>query len=212
MADDHQHYVPQFLLKGFSTGGKRNKQVWVFDKRDDKSYRTSVRNVASQGGFYDFSIGNERRSLDPALQRLESAVADDIRTVMQRKAMPSDQEARSRIAFFVAVQMVRTDAQRQQYIDLEDFLRREIEKRGGWAEGAARFPDFSLEESTAQAIQLIPHLARSAAPFILSKSWILYATKASDPFWIGDNPVTLDNNINEAHIPDRKSVVKGLRV
>src|SRR5260370_39160148 len=118
MPDDQQHYVPQFLLKNFATGSNRNKQIWVFDKQSDRSFRTSVRNVASQGGFYDFRVGAEARSLDPALQRLENAVVEDIRRVVQHRIIPTDPEARVRIAFFVAVQMVRTDAYRQQFRDL----------------------------------------------------------------------------------------------
>jgi len=186
MPDDHQHYVPQFLLRNFAAGGsKRNHKIWVFDKRNEKSFMASIAKVATQGNFYDFSADGKTRSLDPALQRLESLVAGDFREILRHRVLPKSAETRARIAFFVAVQMVRTKAHRQQFIDLSDLLLQEIEKRGGWAPGAPQACEFNAEESAAQSIQNIPDLARTSAPLILKKSWILYSTKASDPFYIG---------------------------
>jgi hypothetical protein len=117
LPDDHQHYVPQFLLRNFGTGN-RNKQIWVFDKQDGRSFRTAIRNIASEGGFYDFSEVGERRSLDPAMQKLEDWVIEDFRRINQQRTIPTDMEARLRIAFFAAVQNVRTEAYRQQYKQL----------------------------------------------------------------------------------------------
>ena len=47
----NQHYVPQSYLKYFSYD--RNK-IFVFDKFSQKTFRTNVRNVASERAFYDF--------------------------------------------------------------------------------------------------------------------------------------------------------------
>src|SRR5580698_8543943 len=105
MPDDHQHYVPQLLLRNFAVGSKRNRQVWVFDKQSEKSFRTSIRNVANEGHFYDFSVDGKGHSLDPGLQKLESLVAEDFRWILQQRSLPRSPEARDRIAFFVAVQM-----------------------------------------------------------------------------------------------------------
>jgi len=41
-----QHYVPQFLLKQFTSGKK--PQVWVFDKTTGKKFKSHVKNVASE--------------------------------------------------------------------------------------------------------------------------------------------------------------------
>jgi hypothetical protein len=114
MPDDHQHVVPQLLLRNFATGSRRNRQIWVFDKQTGKEFRTAVRNVATEGGFYDFVIGGRLHSLDPAMTRLESAVAADISAMVQDRAIPGDPEARDRLATFLSVQKLRTDAQRQQ--------------------------------------------------------------------------------------------------
>lgn len=65
MSGKNQHFIPQFLQRGFvdtesSDGGfgskpkkakKRKSQVWVFD-RGKKPYRTSVRNKGAERYFY----------------------------------------------------------------------------------------------------------------------------------------------------------------
>ena len=41
-----QHYVPQFVLRNFGNG--KRDQVYVFDKRNDPTFATNVKNVASE--------------------------------------------------------------------------------------------------------------------------------------------------------------------
>lgn len=204
MPDDHQHYVPQFLLRNFAAvGSKRNHKIWVFDKRNEKCFLAAISKIATQGNFYDFSLNGETLSLDPDLQRLESLVAGDFREILRQRAIPKSRETRARIALFAAVQMVRTKAHRQQFVDFTDLMLQEVEKRGGWAPGAPQACEFNAEESAAQWIQIIPDLAKTAAPLIMQKLWILYSTTTRDPFFIGDNPVTLDNSTYGADISGR---------
>lgn len=52
----NQHYVPQSYLKNFAVYRKRGaSHIWVFDKFNQNTFSTPVRNVASQGYFYDLS-------------------------------------------------------------------------------------------------------------------------------------------------------------
>src|ERR1039458_9338898 len=150
MPDDHQHVVPQLLLRNFATGSRRNRQIWVFDKQTGKEFRTAVRNVATEGGFYDFVIDGRLHSLDPAMTRLESTVAADISAIVQNRAIPGDPEARVRLATFLSVQKLRTDAQRQQYFHLGELLRKTLENREG-PQAASLIPKTSKERSYAEA-------------------------------------------------------------
>ena len=64
MAGKRQHFLPRFLLKGFSSRSKGNElYTWVF-RRDSKPYETNIQNVGLEGFFYG----------DPQ----ESSVDDDI--------------------------------------------------------------------------------------------------------------------------------------
>ncbi len=194
--DDHQHTVPQLLLRRFATGSRRKPHFWTFDKQTGKEFRTLVRNVASEGGFYDFVVNGKRHSVDPAMGRLESTVSQDICKIVETRSLPADPETRIRLATFVAIQKLRTDAQRQQYWDFGELLRQTLKEREG--PGAADFiPTSTKEQSYAEAISMIPYLTRSAVPHILSKSWILYGTSHQSPFYISDNPVAMFNTLNQ---------------
>ncbi|MFS2035338.1 DUF4238 domain-containing protein [Polaromonas sp. CT11-55] len=65
-----QHYVPQFLLRNF-TSDKKNR-VHVFDKQKGITFVSHVKNVANESRFYDFEIEGEGRSLEAPLSSLES--------------------------------------------------------------------------------------------------------------------------------------------
>jgi hypothetical protein len=113
----------------------------------------------------------------------------------------------SKIGFFLPIlehppdwqhssQKLRTDAQRQQYFHFGEMFRKALEKREG-PQAASLIPTTSKEQSYAEAISMIPYLAKSALPYILGKSWILYGTTHQHPFYVCDNPVTLYNTVNQ---------------
>jgi len=53
MKPKKQHYVPQFILRNFAYG--KSKKIWVFDKRNGKSFSSSVKNSACENYFYETS-------------------------------------------------------------------------------------------------------------------------------------------------------------
>jgi hypothetical protein len=210
--DHHQHTVPQLLLRNFSFGTGRHKQIWVFDKQAGKEFKTAVRNVAMEGGFYDFVVDGKKHSLDPAMTRLESTVGQDISNIVKNHVIPTDPETRVRLATFVAVQKLRTDAQRQQYFHLGELLRKTLEDREGPLPESV-MPQTTKEQSYAEAISMVPNLTKSAIPHYLAKSWILYGTTHQHPFYISDNPVTLFNTLNQSEFMGTLGLaVKGIEI
>ena len=192
----HQHYVPQFVLRGFASG--RSKQLHVFDKADGKSFKTAVRNIACEGGFYDAEIGGVRHSLDPFLSELEERAQGPIRKVLSTRSIRGlPIEERASIAAFVAVQLLRTNAPRRQFKHMNDILRDAITQRGGDPHSVENFEVLDEEEARAAHLQLIPGLARHLAPHLLHKSWLLYSTPQKHAFYISDNPVTMYNTVNQ---------------
>ena len=63
-----QHTVPRFLLNNFGidTKGKR-KQLFTFDKQNEKSYLQSVNDASTRNTFYNLSEHPEKESLEPIL-------------------------------------------------------------------------------------------------------------------------------------------------
>src|SRR3954471_23118639 len=74
----HQHYVPQFLLRGFAT--PKRKQVYVFDKSNDNEFRSPVRNLACQRDFYNPDV-------DRWLTQLEDASAPIIQSIRTKRIL-----------------------------------------------------------------------------------------------------------------------------
>ena len=54
MSKELQHYVPRFLLKNFAKGKK--PQIFVYDKSNDKQFKTNIKNIAAETGFYDIKV------------------------------------------------------------------------------------------------------------------------------------------------------------
>jgi Protein of unknown function (DUF4238) len=192
----HQHYVPQFLLRNFGSG--RSNQIYVFEKSTQKTFKTSVRNIASVRGFYDFDIAGEARSVDPLLQLLEDATKEIIKQIVQARSLQKiSPDERQTLALFVSAQMLRTDAQRRRYKDLNDKIQDAIVKMGGDPNDVDGFQVSNEEESRAQTIAMLPQLARDFAPHFLSKSWLLYTTSHKHAFYISDSPVVMHNTVNQ---------------
>jgi len=53
----------------------------VFDKREEKVFKTSVRNVVAEKGFYDLRLGGATITFVPALESMETAVSKILRRI-----------------------------------------------------------------------------------------------------------------------------------
>jgi hypothetical protein len=101
------HYVPQFLLKNFSVDPNK-PQVWAYDKSTGRSFRTNVRNIAAEKGFYRLEVGGRTLSLEEGLSTLEDKTATIIQRIIGARSIGGLSEYdRIVIAVFVAVQMQR---------------------------------------------------------------------------------------------------------
>ncbi len=192
----HQHYVPQLVLRNFASG--RNKQIHVFDKSTGKTFRTSVRNVASESGFYDFQVGENAHSLDPLLTKVEEATKELLRKILQLRALDwLNEDERATLALFTTMQMLRTTAQRKQIFDLNEQLRMVIERSGGDPNNVKGFYNVSEEQARIGSIRMLPELAIKLSPHFMNKSWMLYSTPSQHSFYISDNPVVRQNTTNQ---------------
>jgi hypothetical protein len=184
------HYVPQFLLRNFCVGAK--PKLWTYDKSTGKSFETNVRNIAGERDFYELTAGEATVSLEEGLSRLETQAASVIdRIISARSLGVLSEEDRVLLAVFVATQMQRGPNQRESLLALNQELRRALRNRFGM-EGAD-FPELTPDEAKAITMQSLmePH---KFAEHILNKAWLMFETMPTTPFYIGDNPVTLQNN------------------
>jgi Protein of unknown function (DUF4238) len=124
-----QHYVPQFLLRGFGNGKK--DQVWVYDKATDRSFSTNAKNIASESRFYDFELNGELVTLEPMLSRLEGGAKSVIGKILDADSVASlSDEDKATMAVFLSVQLARTKAFRAQWTDFPKLLRERLALSG----------------------------------------------------------------------------------
>jgi hypothetical protein len=205
-----QHYVPQFLLRNFSSGKK--PRLWVFDKSTEQVFQAHVRNVAAERRFYDLTVGQTLVSLEAALGALETLASTVVRQIVSDHHLRSlTSDDRAVIASFVAVQIVRVRHHRERLLALDRSLREEFRARGIDAEQIANYKALTRDDAKFLSIQaaLAPD---EYAKHILDKTWLLFETKPSHPFYIGDNPVTLQNLVHDGPRGNLGIAARGIEI
>ena len=130
-----QHYVPQFLLRNFSTGTKSKAKVWVLDKRIGRTYQSSVRKVGHENLFYEYHGKAGDFELEELMQNIDSRGAAIIAGITESGRLPCSSEDRVWLSYFVATQMMRTPMTRN---DLENMRQLMIHK---WGDNIKVHPD-----------------------------------------------------------------------
>ena len=134
-AAQNQHYVPKFILRQFlAPGGK--EQVHVFDKKTNKSFRTSISNIMAERRFNDFVFDAVEFTFEPKAGAIEEALLPTYRRVIETRRLDETAEERAALSFFVAFQFERTRNRRQMFVDVEAAIRKKPASHtvGEWAQ------------------------------------------------------------------------------
>ncbi|MFG1221141.1 DUF4238 domain-containing protein [Xanthobacter wiegelii] len=83
MSGRKQHYIPQMLLRGFSSAGVgKKKQVFVY-KRSQPPFSVSTEGIAAQREFYSPTSSAKGESLDDAITHYEQKILSPALTTMR---------------------------------------------------------------------------------------------------------------------------------
>jgi len=188
----NQHYVPQMLLRGFEIE-PGSEQVWAFDKRTDKAFITTVRNIAAERGYYDLG---ENATIDDVMTRADDMTFPIIDSIRQRRSVSrlSGQD-RGLLAGFVVLQFLRTRGMQEKMRNLEETVAARVHEMTG------QFPEKWEEEGQPEKqrehyLQTIREFTQDFLPHLLNKNLILYETDRNAPFCCSDDPVAMTNTIN----------------
>jgi len=190
--DTKQHYVAQMLTLGFETEPGSN-QVYVFDKRDGRTFATNVANIAAERGFYDLGTS----TLDTGMTRADSAAAAIIDTIREHQSLAATPPAdRHTLAEFVVLQFLRTRGFQERFKHTGQSLVEAVRRHGmeppeEWEE------HLKTERAREQSLRVIPEFLPEFLPHLLDKDLLLYKTESAVPFSISDNPVALYNTTND---------------
>ena len=189
----NQHYVSQMLLRGFATT-PGSEQVHVFDKTTGKKFTTAIRTVAAERGYYDLG---DSETLDSAMNIADGQASGVINHIRNRHSLARiTREEREVLAVFVVLQFLRTRGFLEGFRHIGQALIEAIQKRRlkpppEW--DAQPTPEQQREEY----LRVIPGFLQDFLPHLLSKDLLLFETDRNVPFCISDNPVALNNTVND---------------
>lgn len=137
-----EHYIPQMLLRGFSSR-RDKKQVYTFlFRRGGAPRETNVRNVGGEVGFYRSDAGN---SVDATLTSLEGRRFDRILKELRTGAAP--ERLKADIDDFINHMIVRTKSLRVGFAGLADRAARGVLDEFSDTKTKAQLVDLMLQEA-----------------------------------------------------------------
>jgi hypothetical protein len=159
-ANTNQHYVPQMLLRGFEIAGDQ-EQVWVFHKRDRRSFRTAIRNIGAERGYYDL---DGSAALNAAMNRADETTAPIINRIRTRRSVAGISEYdRTMLVGFVVVQMLRTRGYQERLRNMWDLLAERLVQMSGDVMPTGLVNE-SAERQREHYLRMIPEQTRSFLP------------------------------------------------
>ena len=198
------------MLKQFTTGKK--PQVWVFDKQTGKKFKSHIKNVASENGFYDFSIKSGDYTIEPSLSDIESHASQVFKDIIREGSIENlSQERKIFLSHFFALQFVRTRQHRQIFKDMADALKDSLEK---WGDDPSQVKEYTTVDGNTLKLHGIRSILKSSefAPYFLNKTWVLFKAPKEFPLYISDNPITLQNMIDHGFYGNIGLDVKGIEI
>ncbi len=210
-----QHYVPQFLLRNFGNGKKR--QLHVFDKRTMRTFCTNVRNVAGESRFYDFEFQKHSLTMEPSLSELEGKAKPIFNRVIEQDSLSAlTIEDQALLSVFFSLQYTRTRWFREQWRSIPELLAVKLRQTLG-SEGELkaveeyiRIPDEN--QTTMELARFMTNAPKQFAPHFADKVWVLLKTECTSPFMIGDNPLALQNQLDHGLRGNLGLAVRGIEI
>ena len=184
-----QLYVPQFLLRRFGSG--KSDQVYVLDKHEDKSFKTSPGNIAVEKNFYDFSADDRNAGLENVLGEMEANVSSAINRIVEEESLKNltDQD-KAGLSVFAAIQFLKVKGGRDSVKKIDERL-----ETMGVDEQALSKPSIGSDESLKvfSVVFTFPNFP-ALVQLIIEKPWVLMKTGRGSRFLISDSPVTFSND------------------
>lgn len=203
----NQHYVPQLILRNFCV----SDQIFVFDKKDERIFKTNIRNIAVERGFYDFDFKDEKLTLEAGLSKLEAKADITLKKIIENKTL-SIIEEKEKISFanFIAIQFARVKAMRLRYKRVDEVLKEKINEFGFNINETEEFKEFT--ENDLKVLTARTLIKGEFTPHFLNKTWVLLETTEENPYYISDNPIVLQNMLDTGPYGNLGLAVKGIEI
>ena len=190
------HYVPQSLLKRFSIDSKE-KQIYVFDKRQEKSYQSSIIDSGSENKYNTIQTDFGEINLEVLYQDIDNlfpAITSKIIDLGSFKQLDSNDLYS--VALITANQLRRTKLQRTTI----DYINKELYDSTNkiLKELKRDFPKSSYKRLSKEEIKVISIFGslqlEEDVKSLLTKGIYLIKNISKTPFIISDCPVVMHNS------------------
>ena len=212
---ENQHYLPKVLLRNFAEPDEdpRNEKIWVLDKSNSSTFRTNLRNIAAECGFYQIDGDNDSISTERVLSELEAHAAQVLRKIIKRRGLHNlSANERRWLSIFCAVQFIRVPNVRERQRSLSDSIERRIVESGGDINTVDGYKPMTAKDLKEFAIGLIQRAAKDFSPHFANKVCFLLETHMGDPFFVSDNPISLHNENDFRPYGNLGLAVRGIEI
>ena len=188
------HYVPQFLLRRFSSPPREDEKAKIFwyDKQKRVCKHTTIKDVAFTNDFYTYIADGKTINLENDLfANLDYEASKVLREICNTKVVPKDDIKTHRLLFFLAAQFLRVPRKREDWIRVVRDI--EYQLGSGYPFGSVNCPVGSVGMENIKKWSLTDF--REKCEYLESglrgKKIILIDNESDMPFIISDNPLFL---------------------
>jgi len=206
------HYVPRLILKNFCFGTKNT--IYVLDKKRGHVFTSSLEDTASENYFYNDRNANHEKNTETKLGELENlSVPIFDRINSEESLLHLTAYERGIICLFVAVQMLRTNNNRESMLKMNraicDWVR-----RSGYDpnKDVEDFKEMSKVDAKQFSIAMLRTAAGQFAKTLFAKDYCLIKAHKLASFYTSDNPVTMYNNFPRPGRGNLGLALKGIEI
>jgi hypothetical protein len=203
------------LQNAFATPAKGKKdQLFVFDKHEDRRFRTSPENILQQRDFNTYDDGKAVLCLEDGMQSVEDKAAPVIRKIIAERAVYGlTDEERAALCVFAALQKIRGTSIRS---DMLDFTKQISDRLKANGDDPSQIPQLQggddPEQVKLSALMLVRNNLAEFARSYANKVLALNAAPAGETFLLGDCPVVLANQNDYGPYGNIGLEVKGIEI
>lgn len=122
------HYVPRFLLAGFTPSGTQSDQLWSFDREHSRPVRRPPRSVAFERDYYSVEVpGQPADLIESFFSLVESIAAPIIRDMIANRVMPTGTDYAD-LMYFLGLMNGRSPAFRDLLVGFPEELAHDVVK------------------------------------------------------------------------------------
>lgn len=203
--------MPKFILRQFLCDAEKER-VAVYDKHENKTFVTAIKNIMAERRFHDFSIDDWTTSFEPIAGKIEQTVLPVYARVLETRMLDRTAESQAALAFLIAFQFLRTKASRELGASLEQGVRAKIEALGGRVEDLEGWEEVTEDVRKREHLRGVLDSIDEFARIIALKDFFLAAAGEGRTFYLGDHPVALHNRQNFGPYGNLGLALRGIEI